>query len=300
MKKLIKPIYRLTHDFLFAFALANPFFKQHHNHKKVVKGFIGDEHLSNPELDKKLVEQLQADGITVKHHTINIDAYHNYLKKADYPVTYYGGGFDSQNNFTEKTLEHFVTTEFISFKPETVFLDVAACTSPFYLITRKLFGVQKSYQQDLIYPKGIHGDKIGGYGHETGLPDNSIDAITLHCSLEHFEGNSDMLFFAEVNRILSKGGKAIILPFYFAHTYTIHIDPAFNLLRNHHPVIDEEANLHYCNWYQFHSRHYDVKRLQSRIISQLKQCDVTLHLVQNFRDVDTNCYLRWVLEIEKK
>lgn len=300
MKQLIKPLYRLTHDFLFATSSINPFFKQHHNHKKVVKGFIGDEHLNNPLLDDKLLNELAEAGIKTSKHKINIPAYRDYLKKAQYPKTYYGGGLDPENNFTEKTLEHYVTTEFINFKPQTVFLDVAACTSPFYKIVSTVFGVETSYQQDLIYEKGLHGDKIGGYAHENGLPDNSVDAITLHCSLEHFENNSDILFFAEVNRILRSGGKAIILPFYFAHTYTIHIDPAFNLLRSHHPKIDSEADLRYCNWYQFHSRHYDVKHLQSRIISQLQDCDVTLHLVENFSDVDKKCYLRWVLEIVKR
>ncbi|MBK8845066.1 MAG: hypothetical protein IPO27_00350 [Bacteroidetes bacterium] len=91
----------------------------------------------------------------------------------------------------------------------------------------------------------------------------------------------------------------MILPFYVAHTYTIHIDPAFNLLRNHHPVIDSEAELRYCNWYQFHSRHYDVARLKSRIISQLPECELAMHRITNFRDVWEHSYLRWVLEITK-
>ena len=59
MKQLIKPLYRLLHDFLFATSSLNPFFKQHHNHKKVTKGFIGDEHLDNPALDEKLLSDLK-------------------------------------------------------------------------------------------------------------------------------------------------------------------------------------------------------------------------------------------------
>ncbi len=289
-KQLVKPLYRLSHDFLYATSDINPLIKHSCNDKPIIKGFIGDEHLENPALDDELEKQLQAENIPVLHHTINIEAYNKYLQKAGYPKDYYGGGFDPENNFTEKTLEHYVTTELIPFNSKSVFMDVAACTSPFSEIVKQLYGVQKAYKQDLVYPKGMHSDKIGGYAHETGLPDNSIDAITLHCSLEHFEGNTDELFFKEVNRILKPAGKAVILPFYFAHAYTIHVDPAFNLLRNHHPVIDNEAELRYCNWYQFHSRHYDVKQF----------CNITLYRVLNFRNVDKSCYLRWILAIEKK
>ena len=299
LKRLLKPVYKLTHDLIFATAFINPLFKKTHAGKKVVKGFIGDEHLSNPKLDDELEYLLAESKINVKRHNINIESYHKYIAAAKYPQSYYGGGTDPENNFIEKSLEHYVTTELVTLSHETVFMDVAACTSPFSDIVKNLFGVKTSYQQDLVYEKGIHGNKIGGYAHETGLPSNSIDVITLHCSLEHFEGNSDELFFAEVNRLLKPGGQCIILPFYFAHTYTIHVDPAFNLLRNHHPVIDEAAQLRYCNWYQFHSRHYDVAQLKKRIINQMPSCSVTLHRVMNFRDVDARCYLRWILEIRK-
>ncbi|HRC32824.1 MAG TPA: methyltransferase domain-containing protein [Bacteroidia bacterium] len=298
IKAIVKPVYNAMHDLLYATSGINPFFKHTHNNKPVVKGFVGDDHLADPTLDDVLEKQLLHANIPVSHFHININGYKDYLQKANYPSDYYGGQ-PGQNNFTEKTLEHFVGTCFIPFTRDMVFMDVAACTSPFSSIAQKVFGVQKVYQQDLIYPKGINGNKIGGYAHETTLPSNSVDAITLHCSLEHFEGDTDKLFFAEVNRILKTGGKAVILPFYFAHTYTIHIDPAFNLLRNHHPIIDAEADLHYCNWYQYHSRHYDVMQVQKRIASQMPDCSIKLFRVDNFREVWDKSYLRWILEITK-
>ena len=184
--------------------------------------------------------------------------------------------------------------------PETVFVDIAACTSPFYQIVRKLYGTPHTYQQDLIFPKGLHGDRIGGWAHELHLPDNSVDAITLHCSLEHFEGDSDSLFFKELARVLKPGGRAVILPFYLAHTYTIHVDPAYNLLKSHRPKIDPAAQLRYCNWYQFFSRHYDPVALQRRILNQAPELKISLYRVTNFRDVDPKCYLRWIGVFEKK
>jgi hypothetical protein len=298
-KTLAKPFYRMAHDVLFATAFYNPLFKKEHHNKKVIKGFIGDEHLSKPELDNELFNQLIAKNIVVKNYVISLSAYNHYMQQAQYPASYYGGGNDSKQNFLQKTLEHYVSQTFFTLKHDDIFLDVAACTSPFATIMQKHYGANV-YKQDLIYPNGINQNKIGGYAHQTQLPSNSVKAITLHCSLEHFEDNTDILFFKEVNRILKIGGKAIILPFYFAHTYTIHIDPAFNLLHNHHPVIDNQADLRYCNWYQFHSRHYDICQLQQRIIKSMPQCDIIIHKVENYKVLQPSGYLRWILEITKK
>ena len=192
-----------------------------------------------------------------------------------------------------------MSTEFIEFGPDTVFVDIAACTSPFHQIVRQQFGCKQTYQQDLIFPKGIHGDKIGGWAHELLLPDQSVDAVTLHCSLEHFEGNSDTLFFQELERVLKPGGRAVVLPFYLAREYTIHVDPAYNFLKFHRPALDPQANLRYCNWSQFFSRHYDPLALQRRILQAAPQLTLTLYKVENFREVHPNCYLRFVGVFEK-
>ena len=248
LKSILKPIYHFSHDLLYQTRSINPLFKQRHAGFPILQGHISDEHLEDPALDNLLCEGLEAIGVSVHGHEIDIAAYHHYLKQAQYPESYYGGGHDTEQNFTEKTLEHYVSTGFIDFGPETVFIDVAACTSPFYQVVQRLFGVQEAYQQDLIYPKGLHEDKIGGYASELYLPDESVDAITLHCSLEHFEGDSDTAFFQELERVLKPGGKAVILPFYLAHEYTIHIDPAYNLLKNHHPKIDLKARVWASAW----------------------------------------------------
>lgn len=300
LKDLIRPIYHFSHDFLFRTHALNPFFPKMHGGYPILEGHISDEHLEDEALEKVLAEGLEKVGVHVRSHKINIPAYQQYLQKANYPDSYYGGGKDPEANFTEKTLEHYVSTEFIDFGPETVFVDIAACTSPFFQLVRKLFGVQESYQQDLIYPRGRNGDKIGGYASELFLPDESVDAVTLHCSLEHFEGNSDTEFFQELARVLKPGGKAVILPFYIAHEYTIHVDPAYNLLKNHRPKLDPKARLRFCSWYQFFSRHYDPQALAARVLTKAPQLSLTVHQVQNFREVDANSYLRWVGVFEKR
>ena len=115
LKQLIRPIYTWTHDLLYKTSDWNPIFRQLHGAQSVVKGHISVEHLKNPTLDLQLAKAFREAGISVSEFTININAYRLYLAKFQYPSDYYGGGYDPENNFTEKTLEHYVSTEFISF-----------------------------------------------------------------------------------------------------------------------------------------------------------------------------------------
>jgi SAM-dependent methyltransferase len=297
---MIRYLYKLTHDLLFKTINYNPFFKKYHNDKLIKKGFIADEHLADDSKDDNLCSELITEGINVSSHKIDTKGYHSYLKNADYPTSYYGGGLNPKDNFTEKTLEHYVCTEIIDFKPDTTFMDVAACTSPFYKIVEKLFDVKKSYQQDLIFKPGISGHQIGGDASQIPLPDNSIDAATLHCALEHFENDSDTGLFVEMSRILKPGGKLVILPFYIASEYTIHTDPVFNFLKFRNVQFDSKAQLRYCNWYQHHSRHYNIAALKSRILDKAPLLNLEVIRFENFREVDNSCYLRFAGVFTKK
>lgn len=297
-KQLLKPVYRASHDLLNA---CQPLWPQEHGGLPVGKGHISDEHLADPGLDDLLARQFQQGGIPVIDYRIDVSGYHAYVGAADYPADYYGGGTNAvANNFIEKTLEHYVSLDFLDLQPDEVFIDIAACTSPFYRMVKQRYGLKRAYQQDLVYPKGLHGDKMGGYASELGLPDESVSAVSLHCSLEHFEGNSDTAFFQELERVLKPGGRAIILPFYLAHTYTIHVDPAYNLLKGHRPRLDPKAQLRHCDWYQFFSRHYDPVALQERVLDPAPGLKLRLHRVRNFREVHPTCYLRWIGVFEKE
>lgn len=263
-------------------------------------GHISSEHLENPALDDQLEAKFREMGIPVHPFDIDATAYQAYLTAANYPADYYGGGQDGEGNFTEKTLEHFVSLQFLRLGHESTFVDIAACTSPFSEIVRRLEKVSNTYQQDLIYPKGIHGNRIGGWAHELYLADEQVDGVSLHCSLEHFEGDSDTRFFQELERVLKPGGRAVILPFYLAYEHSNHIDPAYNLLKRHRPRLDEKARLRHCSWYQYFSRHYDPIALQERILTHAPNLELQLYRVQNFREIDPSTYLRWIAVFEKK
>ncbi len=295
---MLRPVYHWSHDWLNRSADWFPLIRSRYQGQPIGQGHISDEHLKHPELDDAMSREFEQMGVPVLPFRIDSQGYQQWIREAGYPADYYGGGQDPEQNFTEKTLEHYVSTAFFELDSTSVFVDMAACTSPFSDILRRKTGAT-TYQQDLIYPRGVHGQKIGGWAHELDLPDQSVDAVTLHCSLEHFEGNSDSLFFQELERVLKLGGKAVILPFYLAHTYTIHIDPGYNLLKCHRPKLDPRAKLRYCNWYQYFSRHYDPMALKQRILEKAPHLPLTLFRVENFREVYADSYLRWVGVFER-
>ena len=299
---ILKSIYNILHKSMHQNLDYIPIFKKEYNGKKVLKGHISGEHLDNPQLDIELSANLRNSGIKVDVFTIDVDGYKNYIKTTDYPLSYYGGGKDPFQNFIEKSLEHYVSLSFLKLNSSSVFMDIAAATSPFSDIIKQKYNVATSYKQDLIYPFGVDGNTVGGDASHIPLPDNSVDGATLHCSLEHFEGNSDTLFFKEIERILKPNGVLVVLPFYLARQYTNHIDPVFNLLRRHHVILDDDSRmqLRYASWKQFFSRHYDPQALNERVLSKTPNLDLTIFRVLNFKDVDKSCYLRFIGVFSKK
>ncbi len=91
-------------------------------------------------------------------------------------------------------------------------VDVAAQSSPYWILCREQFGMD-TYRQDLAY-KESDAHTFAGPASSIPLPDDSVDTITLHCSYEHFEGDGDTEAVREFERILKPGGQACIIPLY--------------------------------------------------------------------------------------
>jgi SAM-dependent methyltransferase len=114
-----------------------------------------------------------------------------------------------------KFLEQYLTTKLIPHRRGGVLLDVAARSSPYWILCREQFGME-TYRQDLCYrTEDLTDHEFNGYASDIPLPDDSVDAITLHCSFEHFEGDGDSEAVAEFQRLLKPGGQACIIPLYF-------------------------------------------------------------------------------------
>lgn len=300
IRKVKRLGYRTLHGFLHGTIRCNPFFPKKRNGKRVEYGFVSDRHLSNPELDDRLVEELTAAGIEVGTYRIDPEAYREYLRSAGYAEEYHGGGKESGVTFTEKTLEHYVSADILKIGPADVFMDVAADKSPFCEIVKRLWVPERTLRQDLKYEPGVVGDTVGGEAGDLPLEDCSIDKATLHCSLEHFEGTSDMEMFSEMSRVLRPGGTLCVLPFYVAREYTIHTDPVSNLFFARDVEFDPDARVRYCRWGNRHSRHYDIRRIEERILPNLGKLRMRVLRVENFREIDPRCCLRFVALFEKR
>jgi hypothetical protein len=232
--------------------------------------------------------------IRVERLHIAPEKYRTYLQQASYPANAYRG------NFAEKTLEHYLTVELLDFKPTDILIDVASCNSPFVDVIERTIGC-RIYEQDLIYPPGIWGRKIGGNAARIPLPNNSVDKMTLHCSFEHFEKTADSEFIHECSRLLRRGGQCAIVPLYI-------VEQRFHLTN---PMCKDcdgvvfDANtpvIHDPYWaVSRFARFYDVESFKERIVAHLDDSlKATIYCIENEKDVDMNCYVKFMLVLTKQ
>jgi SAM-dependent methyltransferase len=233
--------------------------------------------------------RLAAHGVEVVTYQIDVAAFWRYVADCGYrDMGYWEGGRSRAG--TEKWLEHFVSIELLQPRAGQVHIDIASCYSPVPDILRERWGCT-TYRQDWMYPAGIDGDRIGCDAADLPVPSASVDGLTLHCSFEHFEGDRDIRFLREADRVLRPGGKLCILPIYFNHTYCIQTDLAAWPL--HPPRFEREAVV--CaaeGWGEVHGRYYDPAHFADRILANLGQLRLTLYRVQNYEDVARDCYLK--------
>lgn len=301
MKEFLKPVYNGAYSFLRTTLAFNPFIAKKISGKKVLNGHARYEQETNPDLDLEIVRELKQFGLPVGSYWIDQDRFMNYLDLDLYSKEYYHAGKVRDSAFIEKALEHFISIDLLKPTKDSVCIDVGSGNSPFGRILTKICGTKNSYRQDLCFPGGVTGDKIGGDASSMPFDDNSVDAITLHCAFEHFEGRTDVKFLAEAQRVLKKGGKLIILPFYLSSAYTIHLDPVNNILKAKSPVIeDDEAVIRYCDSRQSFSRHYDPKAMKKRLLSSITGMHIDLFHVKNFRIIHPDCYLRFIALFTKQ
>lgn len=138
---------------------------------------------------------------------------------------YYSTGYGTY--FVGKSAEHYISISLSHFLSGT-FIDIASADSPFYKIIKKLYPMAKVYQQDLLFRDSNHEDKIGGTAIRLPISDKSVDLMTLHNSIEHFEGKADRQFILECARVLKKDGEVIMLPIFLGKEHLNYINPTIN------------------------------------------------------------------------
>jgi hypothetical protein len=244
-----------------------------------------------------LVSQLIQGGIKVKYFRVIKQEYREYLGKVNYKKRYpryYPG------NFHEKTLEHFIAFKLLksNLAKGRKFIDIGAESSPHSKIFSQLTGC-KGYRQDICYPKGVWWRKIGSDASSIPVMDNFFYSALAACSIEHFENDSDILFMKEITRILSIGGKIVVIPLYLNEKAYCATDPKFSVPGD--VVFDPGIDIHCIDgWRNRHGRFYSPQTLVERLIASNNQLmDFFVCYIENFKEIHDSTYCRFALVGEK-
>jgi ubiquinone/menaquinone biosynthesis C-methylase UbiE len=137
-------------------------------------------------------------------------------------------------------------------------------------------------------------NRIGGEASNIPVSDNFFKAATATCSVEHFESDSDIKFMKEMERVLMRGGKIVIVPLYMFIKPEIQADPKYCLAGD--VKFDEDADI-YCakDWGNRYGRHYSASPLFRRLIEPNKNLEFKVYLLGNPEDIHSSVYCRFVL-----
>jgi hypothetical protein len=245
--------------------------------------------------DEAVVEEisqaLAANGVAVRDLHLDTGAYHDYLARAGYAERYpdyYRG------NVTEKSVEHFLGYQLLGSAAGQRFVDIASEHSPVPEIYERLSGCE-AYAQDLMFPEGLHGRRIGGDAGKMALPDGFLHGALASCSLEHFEGDADTRFMIEMERTLAPGGSLVVVPLYMYTAAAIQTDPLYAVPAG--VQFDRDAEI-FCTegWGNRHGRFYSAATLVSRLIRPCRRLAFTAHRLRLPADLAPSVYCRFLLQ----
>lgn len=246
-------------------------------------------------LDEAAVRAALLDaGLPVRPYRIDIAAFRAWRQRAEYEQRHPGYYPD---NIDEKSLEHFLAAELAGIAADQVVIDVASQSGVVAEVYERLYGA-RVWRQDLDYPPGVNGREIGGDAAAMQVPDDFADALTLHCSFEHFEGPSDSGFIREAGRVLRPGGTLVIAPLYLAQHYAAITYPPLSAGTGvpFEPGMRIHALRHWQNRF---GRFYSVEQFITRVWSQRGELDGEILLIENAREVAPTVYMRYILVLRK-
>jgi SAM-dependent methyltransferase len=239
---------------------------------------------SPPIVDEAILLKDLKALLNVKEYQIDKEEFCHFMSSNPCPERY-------KNLFgdylTEKLLEHYISLKLLNLQQDDVFIDIAADQSYFAEYVSKKYGIE-TYRQDIIYKKGISISQgcsiplLGGDASFLPFIDNYISAMTLHCSLEHFEGDSDVHFIKEATRVLLPGGRICILPLYLGNQYYFITDP--KLYDKSTPFDSDVYGL--SGWNNRHGRIYSPKKFHERLAKEISGMNLTIYHISNLKDID--------------
>jgi SAM-dependent methyltransferase len=211
----------------------------------------------------EILPQLADLAIEVRTATVDREAFTHHMRTFAYPRFYAGGSVTSGGVREAKILEYFVSLNLLPIENSDVAIDIASERSIFPEMIHETIGA-RVFRQDLIYPLGVHDDRIGGSAHEMPIVGAFADKLFLHNSFEHFEGDTDTKFIYEAWRVLKPGGGACIIPLYLSTRHQNLTDP---LLGSDGVVWDAEAEIvQRVGHHNRFGRFYSPRTLSERVL----------------------------------
>jgi SAM-dependent methyltransferase len=188
--------------------------------------------------------------------------------------------FEVYDYVHSKTLEYLTSLTLGALEPGEVLLDAAGGgDAEFIRVAREqldfaFVGYSQDAQLSGTERDGIH--FVGGSVDSIPLPDESVDVITCHHSIEHFRESSDSGFIREACRLMKPGGRTIVVPIFltncFAEIWNRRPEARFDPTATQ--IVDRTAA--FAGWgpYEGFARTYDVTAFRRRVLDELSS-DVT-------------------------
>ena len=255
---------------------------------------IGAINNTDPDCIFSLNSEIKKTGIPLKEYYIDRESYNQYINDARYRTKYSDYYTD---NFYEKSLEHYLCYCLLELQKNENFVDIASEHSPVGEIFSRLTGCN-SFSQDIMFEPGIHDNRIGSDASKIPVPDNFFKAAIATCSIEHFENDSDIGFMKEMERVLVRTGKCIVVPLYLYSKASCQTDPQYSIPGN--VTYEDDVDI-YCakGWGNRHGRFYSVSTLIERLIKPNRKMKFEIYLLKNPEGIDRSVYCRFFLIGEK-
>lgn len=239
-------------------------------------------------------------GFRVMEYAVDMEDYEKWLEEVDYNGNYPFYAKTFGGHLCAKQFQHYVSIKLLGISENKVALDVASSISVFPEIVREKYGAVV-YRQDIEYPWGVDGYTVGSFASDIPLPDCSVDCMTLHCSLEHFEDREDFKFFQEAGRILGNNGKVCVIPLYMADGYYIRTSPEVwsnkYKVYSECPKFDERAGIIIDNGSrQRQSKYYSVEILKEELLNGKTQMAPTVVYITNYHEIKGSAPFALLLE----
>ena len=258
-------------------------------------------------LQDKIKEEMKRSNLNLVEYMFDKTKYLEWFNNVSYSTNYpaYCKEFSKDNYLHTKALQHYISIELLDLKEDDIYIDIASSQSVCPDIIKKYY-TKNIYRQDLRYAEGINGEYIGSNGDNIPLEDNSVTKIALHCSIEHFENNSDIGFLHEASRILKKGGKIVITPLYMSLEPVIFTSPSIwnskykdsdsfpKFSQGYNLILDE-------NMKQRQEKYFSSKSLINEIIEPFKEkFDYTIFYIDEINDKILDKFPKFTLVLTKK